>query len=370
VPRREQLLQLNWVRGIAALLVVAYHCEITMLMPKYFGASTLPPFKAGHSGVQLFFVLSGFVVYLAHRQDPQSNSAAIFRFATKRFRRLYPALWVVLVPLIVLSLLGFSTKTPTIADILAALLILPAQQEVILATEWTLRHEILFYALFALFIWNRKIGFPLLLAWGLVALPLASLDHPGWLIEFIFSLNHILFLAGMAIAYLYIRGYSAGGPYFLAAGLIVFFATFYVESSQPTLTNGRLLLFGLGATGIVYGLCSMPRLNVRIPMFEEAGAASYALYLIHYPLISMLVKVAVLLDKSLAAPRALYFIAIVAACQLAAIVFHRLIEAPLMRASWMQSLLSLSPPEPAANSIARRPVRQTAEHNLLMPPPD
>ncbi|MBW8837920.1 MAG: acyltransferase [Burkholderia sp.] len=95
VPRREQLLQLNWVRGIAALLVVAYHCEITMLMPKYFGASTLPPFKAGHSGVQLFFVLSGFVVYLAHRQDPQSNSAAIFRFATKRFRRLYPALWVV-----------------------------------------------------------------------------------------------------------------------------------------------------------------------------------------------------------------------------------------------------------------------------------
>ncbi|WP_051462757.1 acyltransferase [Bradyrhizobium sp. URHA0013] len=344
MPRREQLLQLNWVRGIAALLVVAYHCEITMLMPKYFGAGTLPLFKAGHAGVQLFFVLSGFVVYLAHHQDAERNSTAIFRFAAKRFRRLYPALWVVLVPLVILSLLGFSTKVPTVTDILAAFLISPAQQEVVLATEWTLRHEIIFYALFALFVWNRKIGFPLLLTWGLVALPLAAFEGKGWLIDFIFSLNHILFLAGMSVAWLYVRGYSAGGPFFLAAGILVFSVTFYVESSQSHLTNLRLLLLGLGATGIIYGLCSIPRLNRRVALLEEAGASSYALYLIHYPLISLLVKLAVQLDKSMAAPRVLYFVVIVTACQLGAVVFHRLIEAPLMRASWMQSVLSLSPP--------------------------
>jgi len=183
-PRQGQLLQLNWIRGIAALLVVGYHCEVTMLMPKYFGVGTFPLFKAGHSGVQLFFVLSGFVIYLAHHRDPEGNGSAIARFVAKRFRRLYPSLWIVLVPLIILSFLGFSTRVPDGSDVILSLLILPVKEEVILATEWTLRHEILFYAMFAVFLWNRRIGFGLLIAWGLVGLPLArlcqTLSELGW----------------------------------------------------------------------------------------------------------------------------------------------------------------------------------------------
>jgi len=353
-PRQGQLLQLNWIRGIAALLVVGYHCEVTMLMPKYFGVGTFPLFKAGHSGVQLFFVLSGFVIYLAHHRDPEGNGSAIARFVAKRFRRLYPSLWIVLVPLIILSFLGFSTRVPDGSDVILSLLILPVKEEVILATEWTLRHEILFYAMFAVFLWNRRIGFGLLLAWGLVGLPLALIDGKGWLIDFIFNNNHLLFLAGSGIAWLYVRKYSVGGPFFLFAGLIVFAVTFYFGISKQIPAKAELLLFGLGAAGIIYGACSMPYLNRRIAPLEEAGAASYALYLIHYPLISLLVKVAVKIDQSIAIPHAVYFVAILVICQLAAFAFHRLIEAPLLNARSMQNLFAPARTATAASNYQGR----------------
>lgn len=353
VRRQGQLLQLNWIRGIAALLVVGYHCEVTMLMPKYFGVGTFPLFKAGHSGVQLFFVLSGFVIYLAHHRDPEGNGSAIARFVAKRFRRLYPSLWIVLVPLIILSFLGFSTRVPDGSDVILSLLILPVKEEVILATEWTLRHEILFYAMFAVFLWNRRIGFGLLIAWGLVGLPLALIDGKGWLIDFIFNNNHLLFLAGAGV-----RGSMFAdippAAVFLFAGLIVFAVTFYFGISKQIPAKAELLLFGLGAAGIIYGACSMPYLNRRIAPLEEAGAASYALYLIHYPLISLLVKIAVKIDQSVAIPHAVYFVAILVICQLAAFAFHRLIEAPLLNARSMQNLFAPTRTATAASNYQGR----------------
>lgn len=369
MPRQGQLLQLNWIRGIAALLVVAYHCEVTMLMPKYFGVSTFPLFKAGHSGVQLFFVLSGFVIYLAHHRDLENSRSAVARFAAKRFRRLYPSLWIVLVPLIILSFLGFSTRVPSSTDVALSLLILPVKEEVILATEWTLRHEILFYAMFVCFLWNRRIGFGVLIAWGLVGLPLALVDEKGWLIDFIFNNNHLLFLAGVGIAWLYVRGYSAGGPYFLFAGLIIFAVTFYFAISKQIPAKAELLLFGLGAAGIIYGACSMPSLNRRIGPLEEAGAASYALYLIHYPLISLLVKFAVKLDHSIALPHALYFVTILVVCQLAAVLFHHLVEAPLMKARWMQNLF-VPAKAAAVTSSFQGQSPKIAERNMPAPSSD
>ncbi|QOZ47338.1 hypothetical protein XH89_30525 [Bradyrhizobium sp. CCBAU 53340] len=368
-PRRGQLLQLNWVRAVAALLVVAYHCEVTMVLPKYFGVSTFPLFKAGHSGVQLFFVLSGFVIYLAHHRDSEADGSMVARFAAKRFRRIYPSLWIVLVPLIILSFLGFATRAPSNADVALSLLILPAKEEVILATEWTLRHEILFYALFACFLWNRRIGSWLLLTWGFIGLPLALFDDKGWLIDFIFNNNHVLFLCGVGIAWLYIRGHSAGGPYFLVAGLVIFAVTFYFAISKRIPPNGELLLFGLGAAGIIHGACSMPLLNRKIAPLEEAGAASYALYLLHYPLISLLVKVAVKLNATIAAPRALYFVVIVAICQMIAILFHRLIEAPLMKAAWMQKLFLASGAKTMASGFHGRS-QGIADRNVPASSPD
>jgi len=98
----------------------------------------------------------------------------------------------------------------------------------------------------------------------------------------------------------------------------------------------------------------MPYLNRRIAPLEEAGAASYALYLIHYPLISLLVKVAVKIDQSVAIPHAVYFVAILVICQLAAFAFHRLIEAPLLNARSMQNLFAPTRTATAASNYQGR----------------
>jgi len=56
-------------RAFAALAVLFFHTNITLSFPKYLGREIAPAFSSGYSGVHFFFVLSGFVVILAHFTD-------------------------------------------------------------------------------------------------------------------------------------------------------------------------------------------------------------------------------------------------------------------------------------------------------------
>lgn len=57
-------------RGIAAMLVVLFHLGGAFAAEKYFGIAAFSiPFKFGSAGVELFFVLSGFIIFSAHRDD-------------------------------------------------------------------------------------------------------------------------------------------------------------------------------------------------------------------------------------------------------------------------------------------------------------
>ncbi|KQS67971.1 hypothetical protein ASG39_06465 [Rhizobium sp. Leaf371] len=328
ISSNEKLSQLNWVRAIAAFLVVGYHCEITMALPTYFGFGVLPFFKSGHTGVQLFFVLSGFVVFLAHSRDRERDWNVLSMFAFKRFRRIYPPLWIVLLPLTVMLVAGIGATIPTTYDVVGAFLILPVQNEVILGTEWTLRHEILFYLLFALFLWDRRLGLAILLAWAVVGSAVAVFSDQHWLIEFLLSPNHLLFLSGMGIAWVYLRGDLPAGVPVLAAGLTVFAASYALSLKMPLDADLSILMFGAGASGIIYGLAALKRLNRPVAWMDAAGASSYALYLIHYPLISMLLKLNKRLSGKIELNPYLCFLIIIVTCYCAAWAFHRWLEKP------------------------------------------
>ena len=96
---------LTGVRGIAALWVVLFHVQS-------FGgelginlAYGLPVLRAGWAGVDLFFVLSGFVLMLVHEQDfPRLRWPPVLRFAWLRFFRIYPLATVVLLLILALTL--------------------------------------------------------------------------------------------------------------------------------------------------------------------------------------------------------------------------------------------------------------------------
>src|SRR5580698_4161777 len=84
-------------RGIAALMVVLFHTIIFFAGDSWDRYSLHLAFRtAGLAlGVEYFFVLSGAVILLAHRDDI-GHIATVPSYLWKRFRRVYPIYWIVL----------------------------------------------------------------------------------------------------------------------------------------------------------------------------------------------------------------------------------------------------------------------------------
>ena len=90
-----KLCNLHALRGVACLLVFLFHVTaMESKMGAFPGSPFLVPFRyVGHSGVELFFIISGFILTWAHFQDLGDRSA-LGRYAFKRFWRIYPPYWV------------------------------------------------------------------------------------------------------------------------------------------------------------------------------------------------------------------------------------------------------------------------------------
>ena len=76
-PYREDL---DWLRAIAVLSVVFFHWHV-------------PPFRGGYVGVDIFFVISGYLITQIIRQDIARNAFSFASFYERRMRRLLPALY-------------------------------------------------------------------------------------------------------------------------------------------------------------------------------------------------------------------------------------------------------------------------------------
>ena len=100
-----KLPSLTGVRGVAALWVVLFHLQ---QFAGDFGLDPikgLPGLRSGWAGVDLFFVLSGFILMLVHERDFERLSwPSVFRFAWLRFFRIYPLATVVLILIALLVL--------------------------------------------------------------------------------------------------------------------------------------------------------------------------------------------------------------------------------------------------------------------------
>ncbi|HCD4632168.1 TPA: acyltransferase, partial [Citrobacter freundii] len=139
------LLSLQYLRGIASLLVVLYHArgEISNVYAQSNLGELL--FGNGYIGVDLFFMISGFVIMLSTEKDKSS-----FSFIIKRLFRIYP------VYLVFLFALVFLQGRPFDVNLLKSLLFInldlfseaPWFGYTIIFTAWTLMFEIIFYMLF------------------------------------------------------------------------------------------------------------------------------------------------------------------------------------------------------------------------------
>jgi len=315
-------------RGLAALSVVLFHANAVLALQKYFGVEVDRLFGAGDSGVEFFFVLSGFIMVVAHHhQIGRVNKP--WEFARKRFRRIYPPLWAALVIALGASAArGIPVSGWTVFKAFSAW---PSADEQLLAAEWTLRHEMLFYALFGIFLWRPRLGLSLLAALFCAAIGLAFVQAP-FPQGFILAPIHLLFLFGMlaaaAVLRLTVRAprtlAGVGAATFTAAWLWGAFAE--VDHDLPAL----VWTYGVGAALLLVGLVTLEAEHrLRAPAaLVFLGEASYSIYLVHFPLVSALTKIAYRWSALL--PLTWWFALVVCGAVAGGIMFHLLVEKPLI----------------------------------------
>lgn len=270
---------LQMLRGVAATLVVLFHLQAAAVAEGH-DPGILAWFEGGEVGVDVFFVLSGFVIF--HAVQGRSDMTA-GRFLRQRFWRIVPPYWAVLA-LTLVALLGLGlmrgdwSDWPSAWTLVVSVLLLPLPDQV-MAVAWTLTVEGLFYLVFAAtyFRWGARGAITALAIWSAVTLGL-KLVHLGLPPEFglILYSGVMEFLFGGLIALAVGRGWRAGAVPAVILGVL---GLAVVVSGHVSINLGRTWVAGLPAAALVYGLAAG---NWRVPQWTLVwGEASYLLYLVH-----------------------------------------------------------------------------------------
>jgi exopolysaccharide production protein ExoZ len=304
IPSSKPNLNLIQVlRGIASLLVVFFHTTVndTALLDKDFCFGF---FSFGKAGVDIFFVLSGFIITYTSLQALKTSGKPI-PFLRRRFIRIFPAYWIVITIFLVIQSLFSSfynsgTYNYSITNILTTYFLLPGHL-MVNGVSWTLSYELFFYMLFsvAFIIPSKKLVFILGLVYAIVIIVLAIINYPvnpqnTWTMFFIFPMN-TEFLMGV-IAALIIPKIPSGistaliisGSLLFLAGALLYNNHYYVVQNE----FNRVITFGIPSFLIITGVVKFELgYKIKVHNFLLAlGEASYSLYLIHLPLVVAAIK--------------------------------------------------------------------------------
>ncbi|MGF6258866.1 acyltransferase family protein [Ensifer sp. LBL] len=275
---------IQYLRAVAALGVVIFHAA----------ERTGHHFAIGAAGVDVFFVISGFIMWVISERRPVSPLA----FLRDRVQRIAPIYWLATAVMVIGGLAGlFPNLVLSNGHVLSSLLFIPVRSpssgEIwpVLVQGWTLNYEMFFYAVFALTLLLPRSRRLLAIAGcfsALVAIGFA-VDSDNAL--FVTYTRPIIleFVAGMIVAEFWLRGRVPGAM----SGLVLFAGAFSGFAAVAVL---RLpfdeFILGPLAVMLVLGTLALeaqgwfrPR---RLPMM--LGDASYSIYLWHTFAISVVVK--------------------------------------------------------------------------------
>lgn len=338
------LISIQALRGAAAILVVLFHTHLIIAQPKYLASEPFGgAFSAGYMGVDIFFVLSGFIIMHAHRTDIGVRSS-LRRYAHRRFIRLFPIYWIYLTGMVILLAVGVGTwPSPVTVPYLASAYSLVRFDAAPppLSVAWSLFHEVLFYGFFALLLVNKRVGtfafcgwLVFILGYSFVGTEAHYQQHQGFfgVLGSLFNLN---FFLGM-LAYKHTKSSNASQwKRYLPLSLCLFSAGIAVEYFSDGIGAMRFL-FAAGAYSLIVGLVKLEKsggfLAPRGSLF--LGDASYSIYLVHTPLLSALIKVAMATGLATSISSNMLFLGIFIITTALSAAAYPLVERPLLK--WMR----------------------------------
>lgn len=270
---------IQYMRAIAALMVVIHHAAIKSYQN---GTDLLFGFQFGSAGVDLFFIISGFI--MCYTVD--GREFKIGKFLLARVKRIIPLYWF----MTTLALLVFVFIPEKVnssggqTSILDSYFLLPLGSKFLIQNGWTLSYEFYFYFLF---------GCSLMLfrAFWVIPIVLLAACFPSFLFHFernifVFLFDTILleFAMGVVCYMLYSRlksTYSLG-LFFFSLSLLSFYLLYFEFHIEP-----RVIHFGLPCMFFFLGMLCFESYFFRIQssvlsrLFGRIGESSYSLYLVH-----------------------------------------------------------------------------------------
>ena len=316
---------LQVLRAIAALMVVFHHVSSGV---NVFVHPVHPVirqfFDYGFLGVDLFFVLSGFIITHAHFADPPGRAAAA-NFMRKRLVRIYPPFLPVAVAMVALFFLA-----PGVAQggreisLASSLLLLPSSGDPALYVAWTLIHEMLFYSIFLAFYLSRRALLVALSLWACAIVGAEALQLAQGSARYTLGLLNLEFLVGVLVA-LGARHFdlSKGGIWRLLAGLALMGIALPLIPPDNTPAWSRIgFAAGIGLVVLQMVVCDRRRRLAWPAALLLVGNASYSLYLVHGPLISVMSRLA----AGLGAYWPVVFGVQVVVCLAAGLLYYFLVE--------------------------------------------
>lgn len=279
------LVSVQALRALAAWVVVFHH--VMQVFFNFQADSFVGRLFAerGAVGVDIFFVISGLVIYLS----TQGKSITPWRFMLNRVLRIVPAYW--LYSLIAALIIAFANQVMPVQEfdlhhLLLSLFFIPAENPggfglyPTLNVGWTLNYEMFFYLLFALaFIVTERLR---LLFIVLTLATFSVLATQPWMSDFYRNSIVYEFIFGMLLGVAYKRGWIRQGLWLpllvVAASLLTIY---HFDKSM------RLLHWGLPSALIVAACIAMEPWFKDNRLLSHLGDCSYSVYLLHVIVLSL-----------------------------------------------------------------------------------
>ncbi|MBM9504651.1 acyltransferase [Streptomyces sp. KK5PA1] len=292
---RGRLRALDGLRLVAALMVCFYHyagrsgdiAHSWGKSPREIFPHLAGPFSYGPLGVQIFFIISGFVICMS------GWGRSIKDFAISRVTRLYPAYWAALI-IITVVFTWANYKHVSKTDLLTnfTMLQMPAGAQRVLGVDWTLWAEMRFYLLFAVCVlWRGATRERVLMfcaLWTAAALYAGSSKQQ--FLELALMPNYApFFVGGIGLYLIYRFGHDAISWGVVAIGFLlgqryavqdlVAPAHSHVFYHRTQFGVIAVVTFGFIAVAVVTLVPAVANVNWR--WLTTAGALTYPFYLVH-----------------------------------------------------------------------------------------